>query len=396
MRQARRALILMLVAAAAGALLFWALRPRAVRVETAEVTRGRFEAVVEEDGRTRLRNRFIVSAPVAGRVLRIAARPGDAVSRDEVLATILASPSALLSPRARREAEERIGAAEAMLEQAEALMERAAATMAQAETEARRIRALHATGTTPQQALERAELALRVAARESTAAERRFHAAEHELAQARAALQGSDPAREAREHRSIRSPAAGRVLRVMQESEVVVSAGAPLLELGDPTDIEVIVDVLTTEAVAIRPGAPVSIERWGGPEPLAGRVRLVEPGGFTRISALGVEEQRVWVLIDLLVPPERRPTLGDGFRVDARIVTETVEDAILVPAGALFRRGDGFAVFVVQDGIARERRIEVTRRGASLAVAGSGLSGGETVVLFPPSVLRDGARVSLR
>jgi HlyD family secretion protein len=193
----------------------------------------------------------------------------------------------------------------------------------------------------------------------------------------------------------VHAPQAGRALRVLQESEAVVAAGAPLLELGDPADLEVVVDVLTTEAVGIAPGAPVTIERWGGPVPLEGRVRLVEPGAFTRVSALGVEEQRVWVVIDLIGPRERWAALGDGYRVDARILVEAVEDAVLVPVSALFRRGAGWAVFVVQDGVAQERPVEPVRRATRNAMISAGLVAGEKVVLFPPGALRDGARVSL-
>jgi HlyD family secretion protein len=365
-----------------------------VLVETEAVARGRFEAVVEEDGRTRVRDRYVVSAPVAGRVQRLAVRAGDSVARDQTLALILAAPSALLGPRARREAEERIGAAEAMLQQAGVLIERAAAQQAQAEADAARLRDLQARGAAPLQQLERAELAERLAARDMLAAERRRHAAEHELDQARAMLQFADAPEGGPERQEVRAPVAGRVLRVLQESEAVVAAGAPLIELGDPGDLEVVVDVLTTEAVGIAPGAPVLIERWGGPQPLEGRVRLVEPGAFTRVSALGVEEQRVWVVVDLLTPRERRAALGDGFRVDARITVAAEEGALLVPVSALFRRGAGWAVFVVRDGIARERPVEIARRAARHAMVASGLAPGEEVVPFPPSALRDGARIA--
>jgi HlyD family secretion protein len=392
-RHLHRALVAAAVLLAAGG-AFLAFRPRPILVETEQVTRGRFEAVVEEDGRTRVRNRYVVSAPVAGRVLRLSARPGDTVRRDDPVALILAAPSALLSPRARREAEERVGAAEAMLQQAGVLVERAAAHQVQAEADAARVRALHARGAAPLQQLERAELAERTAARDMLAAERRRHAVEHELDQARALLVATEAPENGPERHEVRAPTAGRVLRVMQESEAVVASGAPLLELADPADLEVVADVLTTEAVGMAPGAPVAIERWGGPAPLQGRVRRVEPGAFTRVSALGVEEQRVWVVIDLVGPRETWAALGDGFRVDARITVEAIEDAVLVPVSALFRRGGGWAVFVVQDGAARERRVEVARRAARSAMVAEGVAPGETVILFPPSALRDGARVS--
>lgn len=392
-RHLRGALIAASVLLALGG-TFLAFRPGAVLVEIDQVTRGRFEVVVEEDGRTRVRDRYVVSAPVAGRVLRLGARPGDRVNRDDPVALILAAPSALLSPRARREAEERVGAAEAMLRQADVLVERATAQHAQTEADAARMRALHASGTAPLQQLERAELAERTAARDMLAAAQRRHAAEHELDQARALLAAAEAMENGPERLQLRAPIGGHVLRVLQESEAVVAAGAPLLELGDPADLEVVVDVLTTEAVGIAPAAPVVLERWGGPVPLQGRVRRVEPGAFTRVSALGVEEQRVWVVIDLVSPREAWAALGDGFRVDARITVEAVEDALLVPVSSLFRRGSGWAAFVVRDGVAHERQVEVTRRAARSAMVSGGLAAGETVVLFPPSSLRDGARVS--
>jgi HlyD family secretion protein len=391
-RQLRRTLVAAaILLALVGA--FLAFRPRPVLVETEPVVRGRFEVVVEEDGRTRVRDRYIVSAPVAGRVQRLGMRAGDAVARGALVAEILAAPSALLSPRARREAEERVGAAVAMLQQAEVLVQRAAAEQAQAAADAVRVRALHARGAAPLQQLERAEMAERVAERDMLAAEHRRDAAEHEVNQARAALAAADAAENGPERQEVRAPVAGLVLRVLQESEAVVAAGAPLLELGDPADLEVVVDVLTTEAVGIAPGAPVLIERWGGPAPLQGRVRRVEPGAFTRVSALGVEEQRVWVVIDLLGPREGWAALGDGFRVDARITVEAIDDAVMVPVSALFRRGAGWAVFVERDGVARERQVGVARRAARSAMISAGLVPGETVILFPPSTLRDGSRV---
>jgi HlyD family secretion protein len=392
-RLLRRALIAAVVLLALGS-AFLAFRPRPVLVETEQVARGRFEAVVEEDGRTRVRDRYVVSTPVPGRVLRLGVRAGDAVARGDVVAEILAVPMALLAPRLRREAEGRVGAAEAMLQQAGILVERAAAEQVQAAADAARVRALHARGAAPQQQLERAELAERTAARDMLAAERRRHAAEHELDQARAMLIVTDATEDSAERQDVRAPVAGNVLRVLQESEAVVIAGTPLLELGDPADLEVVVDVLTTEAVGIAPGAPVAIERWGGAAPLQGRVRRVEPGAFTRVSALGVEEQRVWVVIDLVEPRERWAALGDGFRVDARITVETIDDAVLLPTSALFRRGAGWAAFVVQDGVARERQVEVARRAARNAMIAGGIAAGETVILFPPTALRDGGRVS--
>lgn len=391
-RQALVAAALLLVLIGA----IFAFRSKPLLVDTEQTIRARFETFVEEDGRTRVRDRYSVSAPVGGRVLRLSVHAGDTVARGERLAEILAAPSALLSPRARREAEERIGAAEAMLQQASILVERAAAHQAQAEADLARMRALHARGAAPLQQLERTELAERIAARDMLAAERRRHAAEHELDQARALMITNHGLENGPERREVRAPVAGRVLRVLQESEAVVASGAPLLELGDPADLEVVVDVLTPEAVSIAPGSYATIGRSGGTAPLQGRVRMVEPGAFTRVSALGIEEQRVWVVIDLVGPREAWSALGDGFRVDVRITIEAIDDALIVPVSALFRRGTGWAVFIVKDGIARERHVEVARRSARSAMVSSGLTAGEAVVLFPPSRLIDGSRVSLK
>jgi HlyD family secretion protein len=182
----------------------------------------------------------------------------------------------------------------------------------------------------------------------------------------------------------------------MQESEAVIAAGTPLVEIGDPGDLEVIVDVLTTDAVAVRPGAPIEITHWGGPEDLHGRVRLVEPSAFTKMSALGVEEQRVWVAIDLTSPRETWATLGDGYRVDVRIVVEEIPNATLVPASALFRRGGGWATFVVDEGVVRERQVSLAHRSGQVAAISDGVRPGDRVVLYPPSTVSDGAAVRER
>lgn len=383
--------------ALAAVLLVGLLRPQPVAVEVGTVERGPFVAVLEEEGRTRVRDRYVVSAPLGGRVLRLGIRPGDTVERDAVLAVMLAAPSPFLDERGRREAEERVGAAEAMAEQSAIDAQRAEALQRQALADAGRTRALFARGIASGQQMERADLAAITAARDFEAAERRRHAAEHELALAQAVLRRAGTGGGTPERQEVRAAVAGRVLRVLQESEAVVAAGTPLVEIADPSDLEVIADVLTTEAVGVVPGARVSVERWGGTAALAGRVRRVEPGAFTKISALGVEEQRVRVVIDLVSPRDVWARLGDGFRVEARIEIARVENAVLVPAGALFRRGDGWAVFVrdAEAGTARERAVAVSRRGARQAIVDDGLTPGETVVLFPPTGLRDGARTRL-
>ncbi|RED37881.1 HlyD family secretion protein [Rhodopseudomonas thermotolerans] len=381
---------------AAAALLYWAFRPAAVPVDVATVSRGSFTATVEEDGKTRIRNRYVVSSPLAGRLLRLDLKPGDSVEADARVATLLPTASPMLDPRTRQELEERLGAAEASMQEAQARLDRANDQEAQARRDLERVRALHQKGAATNQQLEREELALRVAERDRVAAELRRHATEHERDQTKALMLRATATSPPAEQWDITAPVAGRVLHVMQESETVVAAGAPLIEIGDPHDLEIIADVLTTQAVEIKPGAAVMIDRWGGPGLLQGRVRFVEPAAFTKVSALGVEEQRVWVVADILSPRELWSGLGDNYRIDARFTVAEIADATVVPEGALFRRHDGWAAFVVQDGVARECAVELIRRSGRLAVVASGLQPGQQVVVFPPSTLGDGAAVTTR
>jgi HlyD family secretion protein len=395
MQRLKHALLLAALVALLGGAVAWAFRQKPVEVEVGSVSEGPFRATVEEDGRTRVRERYVVSVPLAGRVLRLGVKAGDAVEANGRVATLLPSLPQLLDPRTRRELEERVGAAEATIEEADVRRERAQAQALQAQADVQRVRTLQQRGVAAIQQLEREELSLRFAERDLRAAELRKHAAEHELNQARALLRRyNEP--DAGEGWEITAPVSGRILRVAQESETVVPAGSPLVEIGNPDDLEAIVDVLTTDAVAIRPGAAVEITHWGGPEDLRGRVRLVEPSAVTKVSALGVEEQRVWVVIDITSPREAWATLGDGYRIDARIVVDEVAKATLVPESALFRRGDGWAAFVVDREVARERPVSVVRRSGRIAAISDGLRPGERVVLFPPSTLSDGARVRER
>lgn len=381
-----------LLAVAAG---YWLFRPKPILVETASVEETRFTAVVEEDGRTRVRDRYVVSAPLAGRLSRPALRAGDSVKSGTQLAAIAPNPAPLIDPRARQELEERIGAAEASVEEAMALLERARVLHAKARTDLDRTTQLREKGVVAVAQLERDTFAFQSAERELTAVDRRRHAAEHTREQARAALKRSNE-NSPGERFAVLSPVDGRVLKLFQESEAAVAVGTPLVELGDTADLEIAVDILTSAAVQIHQGANVQIERWGGPAALEGRVRRVEPSGFTKISALGVEEQRVWVIIDITSPREHWKGLGDGYRVDVRIVTDEIERATVVPVGALFRRGNAWAAFVVEGGRARLRQVDLAQRSGRLAAVTRGLSPGATVVMFPPSTLADGSALRFR
>ena len=326
--------------------IVWSFIPGAIPVETTKVTKGRFVATVDEDGKTRVRERYVVTAPLAGRMTRIEFEAGNAVSAGDVIASILPSPAPFLDSRSRREAEERLGAAEAARERTRAVVERTTATLEQATRDLERTRTLLKRGASTVQLLERDELAFRVAERELRAAEFLDHVAEHEIDQSKALLAlydrgGAPPT----ERWDVTAPVSGMILKVMQESETIVSAGTPLVEIGDCRELEIVVDVLSTDAVEIKPGAEVSIEHWGGPKPLVGRVSRVEPGAYTKISTLGVEEQRTNIIIDVVSPREEWAGLGDGYQVDAQIAVFRSEDAIIIPTGALFRTGEDWSVY---------------------------------------------------
>ncbi len=387
--------VVVLLAAAAG--VIWSVLPQPIPVETATVTRENFVASVDEDGKTRIRERYVIAAPLAGRLTRIRLKAGDRVNANEAIASIAPSPAPFLDPRSRQEAQERLGAAEAALERANAVVERARAQADQAKTELARTRTLAERGATTAQALERSELAMRVADRDMRAAELLHHAAEHELAQARALLaRYDDSANATPDVWTVTAPVPGLVLKVTQESETIVQPGSAIIEIGDPRDLEIVVDVLSMDAVEIRPGANVAIENWGGRGTLMGRVRRIEPAAFTKISTLGVEEQRVNVLLDIVSPSEQWTGLGDAFRVDARITVFAQNDATVVPTGALFRRGDTWTVFVIDNGRAQERPVTLLRRSGRLAAIAQGLTPGERVIVYPGDRVASGVRVEAR
>ncbi len=388
------------LAAGAGVALLWVLlRPTPVPVEAAAVSRGPLQVTVDEEGETRVRERYVVAAPTSGRLLRITLEEGDAVAAGTLLARLEPAP---LDPRTEAGARAHLEAAQANQRAAGARVRLAAAGLAQARRDARRAERLREAGTLSAEAYELAQLEETRLARELEAARFAAKAADYEVEVARAALLtaggpgtgnsgGGTPCEGSVACVDLHSPVAGRVLRIPERSERVVVAGAPLLELGDPGALEIVVDVLSADAVRVQPGAPIWIEDWGGDAPLAARVRRVEPSGFTKISALGVEEQRVNVIADFA---EAVPALGDGYRVEARIVVWEGADVLQVPGSALFRRGDAWHVFVLEAGRARLRRVEVGRRATFETEIRDGLEPGETVILHPSDRVADGVRVA--
>jgi HlyD family secretion protein len=390
------------IGVAALALLAWAFAPRPVAVDVAKADRGRFESTVDEDARTRLRDRYLITAPLAGRLARIALREGDPVAAGAVVAVLSPALSPLIDERTRAGLQARVESAQAVVLRAAARVERAKVSLEQARNEATRTEQLATKGFVAPTKLEADRLAVDAAGREVEAAEQERHASVHDVEQARAAL-GAAAARAGRPF-EVRSPVEGRVLKVMQASEGSVALGAPLLEVGDTRALEVLAELLTTDALRTRPGDRVVIDRWGGPQPLEGRVRRVEPAAFTKVSALGVEEQRVNVLIELLSPYERWQALGDGYRVSVRVVVQSVDDAVRVPVSAVFPQpqaagGDGapgWAAFAARDGVARRVTIDVGARNGVHAWVRSGLAPGDAVIVYPPSALRDGDRIRAR
>jgi len=382
------------LALAAGAIV--ALRPAPLDVETATVIRAPLAQKVVDDGKARIQEKYVVSAPVTGTLARIELHEGDVVEPGTVLARLLPLATPLLDPESRRTAEQRLGAAIDAAEQAKATMARARVVNEQAKTDLGRVEALAKQGAVSPTALDRATLDAHTTDSELASARFAARVADHQIAEARAALERFAPGATKSEQFLVTSPVQGQVLHVLRQSEGVVAAGTALLEVGDPTALELVADVLSQDAVLVHPGMPAEVVHWGGTAPLTAKVRRVEPAAFTKTSALGVDEQRVNVLLDLDDSPARWGPLGDGFAVEIEITIWSKLDAIQVPTSALFRRGDGWAVFAVKNGRAGTHAVEPGHRGPLQTEIVTGLSPGETVIVHPGVAVRDGVRVAFR
>jgi HlyD family secretion protein len=378
--------------------LVWIFMPSPKLVETATVTQGRFERAVQEDGKTRVRDRYLVSAPLTGRVSRLSLRQGDSVARDATVANLWPVDPALLDERTRAEQTARIGAMQATVARARANVERSAAALDQGRAELKRIETLARQGYVSTNQNETGRLNVRMREKELESARQEEDAARHELDQSRFALaQFSQSHRDgAQRTYGIKSPVDGKVLKILQQSEGIVTIGTPLMELGDPSRLEVAVDVLTEDAAQIKSGTVVQLSNWGGTDMLEGRVRLIEPAAFTKVSALGVEEQRVNVIVDINTPSEKWLSLGDGYKVDVRILLQVVDDAIKVPVSALFPAGAKSALFVMESNRARQHEIEVAARNGIDAWVKKGITPGTKVIVYPDNKLKDGDAVKLR
>lgn len=391
-----RKLILYVIVAGLLAAIVAGLWPKPIRVEISAVTRGPLIVSVFEEGKTRIRHRYTISAPVAGFLNRVELRAGARIERGKtVLATIEPQMAGFLDARTLAEAEARARAAEATKMQRQAELDRAAAALELANKDLTRTDALRRTGAVAAQEWDAAENRVQMRTRELHAAEFALRVADFEVTQAQAALmQAQQPELEKSGPLRLVAPVDGYILNVYEESARVVTPGLPIMEVGDPQDLEAEIELLSSDAVGVAPGADVSIEHWGGESPLRGRVSVVEPAAFTKVSALGVEEQRVKVRVDFLDPAPSGRGLGDRYRVEARIVTWRGDNVLQVPAGALFRRGNDWMTFVVRQGRAQIRKVQIAHHNGVAAEVRSGLAEGDAVIIHPPDAIRDGVSIS--
>ncbi len=362
----------------------------AVPVETATITRGTLREMVTEEGMTRAQNRFTIAAPISGRLERIGLSPGDAIEKGDTLARILPAPQ---SPLSIRQAEAQVAAAEARRDEAQARVAEARSQATQANREAERTQTLQGRGTVSGEAAEQAALAAESAEQQVEAAQAGLRAALADLTAAQAALASANAEDAETEAMEIGAPEAGTVLQVLEKNERVIQAGTPLLEFGDTRNLEVVIGVLSADAVRINPGDPLIIAEWGGQGTLEGEVTLVEPDAYSEVSALGVQERRVDVVGRLTDTPAE---LGAGFRVEASIVTWQGDNVLTVPTSALFQRGGDWQVFTLEDGEARLTAVEIGHRSPDAAEVTGGLEEEDRVILYPTDQIADGVAVEPR
>lgn len=396
--QVRRRILIITVTAVVALGLVYGFLPKPVEVDVTAAKRGPLRVTVEEEGRTRVKDRFVVSAPVAGYLKRVKLEVGDAVLKGQAVARLEPLRSTVLDPRSRAEAEAAVASAKAALAAAKEKTRAAAADAEYARERNVRMKKLAEGGFISRDDLEQSDSEAKKAEATRLSAEAAVNAAAADVERAESTLGYS-----AAEHSSgnekaviVRAPVSGRVLKLHHESEGVVSAGEPLLDIGNPRNLEVKSEVLSADAVKIRKGTAVVFERWGGDKPLTGVVRIVEPAGFTKVSSLGVEEQRVLVIVDILSPVEVWQGLGDGYRLDASFIIWEGKNVLQVPASAFFRKGDGWALFVVENKRARMKAVQIGQRNGLAAEIVKGLAEGENVIVHPGDTVRDGVRVKVR
>lgn len=378
-------------------LLAWGFWPQPVMVEAQAAKHAPLTITIEEEGRTRVIDRYIIAAPVDGVTCRVELNVGDPVEKGQILLTITPMESQVLDPRSRAQAMAKVEAAQAALRSAREQANAASAAAQLANNELARLTPLLKQGVITDDAFDKAQTAAHTANANQRSADFNVEVASYELDAARSVLEyraGSEF--DNVERVAVRSPIEGRILKVDHECAGPVRTGEPLLEVGDPAALEVEVDVLSADAVKIKPGMKVLFDRWGGEGLLEGQVRLVEPVGFTKVSALGVEEQRVLIISDFTSDAEKWQRLGDGYRVEARFILWHQESVLQVPASSLFRYKDGWALFLVKDGDAVRRSVKVGQRNGLVAQILDGVKEGDTVILHPSDEVEDERRVTVR
>lgn len=388
-----------------GGLLWLALRSPAQLASTARVTRGPLEVVFREEGKTRVKQRYLITAPVAGTVRRITLQAGDAVQAGQTLAEMEPSASTLLDPRARSQAQADVRNAEALLAAARKRSAAAQASQQLAQADWQRAQALQPSGAIARQELDQARSRHATTQAELGVARADEQAAAARLASARALLADEGRAASAATASAasagsgtgkvlaITAPVAGRIIQRPVESATPVPVGHTLMTIGDPTQLEIEVEVLSSDAVRLAAGMPARIVRWGGEGTLQARVARVEPGGFTKVSALGVEEQRTRVILDLISPHEQWATLGDGYRVEVEFIVQQAKDVLQVPSPALFRMGEGWAVYRVEDGKAVRTLVKTGMRSANATEITEGLQPDQRVIIQPDERITEGTRI---
>ena len=396
----KRSILGAIALAVIGAFIY-ALSPKPVLVDTTVISRGPLKVTVDEEGETRIREIYVVSSPLDGRVLRSPREVGDVVMKDKtLLAVIEPGDPSFLDIRKRRELEAIVAAAEASIVLTESEIDRAESELEFAQSDLKRAKSLSQRGTISERTLEKAALDVQTHQAGLAQARANLILRHRQLDSAKARLIGPEQKKTKEADESccveVHAPVDGRVLRIDKESEQIVKAGEPLLRIGDPKDLEIVVDLLSTDAVKVKAGAEALIEGWGGPKPLKAKVRRVDPAGFTKVSALGIEEQRVNTILDLTSSREELPTLGHDFRVFVRITVWSAEDALRVPLGALFRQKNEWAVFKVVDGTAHLTPVKIGQRNTHMAEIIEGLETGTRLILHPSDRVSDGSSIEER
>ncbi|MBU1743550.1 MAG: HlyD family efflux transporter periplasmic adaptor subunit [Proteobacteria bacterium] len=394
----RRTLFVIGVILVVVAATIYGFLPKAVEVDLVAVSRGPLQVTIEEEGRTRLKERFVVSAPTAGYMRRIDAKVGDPVRKGQILVALEPLRSQPLDPRSRAEAEATVFAAQAGLDAAIEQERAAAADADYMEKRLERIANLYSKRYVAQDQRDQTASEAKKARAVQLSAKAAVEVSRSELERAKTVLKNFPPEGIAEKANTVyvSSPVSGAVIKIYRESEGAVNVGDPLMEIGDSKNLEVRIELLSSDAVKIKKGGAVFFKRWGGEGALTGRVRIVEPAGFTKVSSLGVEEQRVLVIADITSPPETWRLLGDGYRMEAHFMVWEGKDVLQIPAGGLFRSGKEWAVFVEDNGKARQRTLEVGQRNGLTAEIVSGLKEKERVVAHPDDSIMNGTPIRPR